>query len=223
MKSPCSGCVTRGSIPSDRRSRRRTSAPRRTRWIASMVRAGRMPREARGNAWTPGSNYRGRRNVAVTVLPSKRHPWERRIEMYVSPHLKIGTALAEITQCAMRWARDNSEALYEFPAEHSTLQPLPGHPTDRCQDRGVAVTSATPGVRCPTVLVQASCRGRQRLRFPEGTKSLPMRTARPLQSELPSRRRQRTNDWVLAEVHSTVRAELPLDSGISCSSAWPYW
>ena len=65
MKSPCSGRVTRGSIPPDRRSGRRISAPRRTRWIASMVRAGRMLCEARGNAWTPGSDI-----VAAGVVSS---------------------------------------------------------------------------------------------------------------------------------------------------------
>ena len=37
-------------------SRRRISPRRRSRWIASMVRAGPMPCEARGNVWTPGGN-----------------------------------------------------------------------------------------------------------------------------------------------------------------------
>ncbi|MDE2782199.1 MAG: hypothetical protein OXK77_04515 [Gemmatimonadota bacterium] len=67
----------------------------------------------------PRRQHRGRRKVPVTVLPSKRHPWERRVEMYVSPHLKIGTALAEITGRAMWEARDNLEPLYEFVAEQS--------------------------------------------------------------------------------------------------------
>ena len=37
--------------------------------------------------------------------------------MDVSPHLKIRTPLAEITPRAMRQARDNLEALYEFAAD----------------------------------------------------------------------------------------------------------
>ena len=43
----------------------------------------------------------GRKKVPVTLLPSKRHPWERQVEMDVSPHLKIRTPLAEITPRAM--------------------------------------------------------------------------------------------------------------------------
>ena len=39
--------------------------------------------------------------------------------MDVSPHLKIRTRLAEITPRAMRQARDNLEALYEFAAHQS--------------------------------------------------------------------------------------------------------
>ena len=53
------------------------------------------------------------------MLPSKRHPWERQVEMDVSPHLKIRTQLPEITPRAMRQARDNLEALYDFAAEQS--------------------------------------------------------------------------------------------------------
>ena len=39
--------------------------------------------------------------------------------MYVSPHLKIGTPLADITPRAMRQATNNLEPLYEFVAEQS--------------------------------------------------------------------------------------------------------
>ena len=67
----------------------------------------------------PRKRHRGRRKVPVTVLPSKRHPWERQVEMYVSPHLKIRTPLAEITPRAMWEARDNLEPLSEFVAEQS--------------------------------------------------------------------------------------------------------
>lgn len=67
----------------------------------------------------PRKQHRGRRKVPVTLLPSKRHPWERRVEMDVSPHLKIGTPLAEITARAMRNARDNLEALHEFAVHQS--------------------------------------------------------------------------------------------------------
>ena len=63
--------------------------------------------------------HRGRKKVAVTLLPSKRHPWERQVEMAVSPHLKIRTPLGEITPRAMRQAKDNLEALYEFAADQS--------------------------------------------------------------------------------------------------------
>ena len=62
----------------------------------------------------PGRQRRGRRKVPVTLLPSKRHPWERQVEMDVSPHLKIRTPLGEVTASAMRQARDNLAALYEF-------------------------------------------------------------------------------------------------------------
>ena len=41
----------------------------------------------------PRKQHRGRKKVAVTLLPSKRHPWERQVEMDVSPHLKIRTPL----------------------------------------------------------------------------------------------------------------------------------
>ena len=67
----------------------------------------------------PLRQHRGRGNVQVTLLPSKRHPWERRAEMGVSPHLKIRTPLAAITPSAMRQARDNLHALYEFVAHQS--------------------------------------------------------------------------------------------------------
>lgn len=67
----------------------------------------------------PLKQLRGRRKVPVTLLPSKRHPWERKVEMEVSPHLKIRTPLAEITRRAMREGRDNMEALYEFAANQS--------------------------------------------------------------------------------------------------------
>lgn len=67
----------------------------------------------------PRKRHRGRRKVPVTLLPSKRHPWARQVEMYVSPHLKIGTPLVEITARAMREARENLEALYEFAAHQS--------------------------------------------------------------------------------------------------------
>ena len=39
--------------------------------------------------------------------------------MDVSPNLKIRTPLAEITPRAMRQARDNLEALYEFAVDRS--------------------------------------------------------------------------------------------------------
>ena len=62
----------------------------------------------------PTKQHRGRRKVPVTLLPSKRYPRERQVEMDVSPHLKIGTPLGEITARAMWQARENLEALYEF-------------------------------------------------------------------------------------------------------------
>lgn len=43
----------------------------------------------------------------------------RRVEMYLSPHLKIATPLAEITPRAMRQARDNLEPLWECAAQRS--------------------------------------------------------------------------------------------------------
>ena len=67
----------------------------------------------------PRKQHRGRRRVMVTLLPSKQHPWERPVEMDVSPHLKIKTPLAEITPRAMQQTRDNLEALYEFAAHQS--------------------------------------------------------------------------------------------------------
>lgn len=67
----------------------------------------------------PRKQHRGRRKVLVTLLPSKRRPWERQVEMHVSPHLKIETPLAEITSRAMRRGRDSLEALYEFVREQS--------------------------------------------------------------------------------------------------------
>lgn len=62
----------------------------------------------------PQKQLRGRRRVPVTLLSS-----ERQVEMYVSPHLKIGTPLAEITARALRQARENLEALWEFAAHQS--------------------------------------------------------------------------------------------------------
>ena len=62
----------------------------------------------------PRRQHRGRRRVPVTLLPSKRYPWERQVEMDVSPHLKIRTPLVEITSRAMREGRGDLEALYEF-------------------------------------------------------------------------------------------------------------
>ena len=62
----------------------------------------------------PRKRLRGRRKVPVTLLPS-----QRQVEMYVSPHLKIGTPLAGITPRAMSEARGNLEALHEFVAHQS--------------------------------------------------------------------------------------------------------
>ena len=67
----------------------------------------------------PRKRHRGRRKDSVTLLPSTRHPCERRKEMYVSPHLKIRIPLAKITPRAMRHARDNLEVLHEFAAHQS--------------------------------------------------------------------------------------------------------
>ena len=78
-----------------------------------------MPCEARGNAWIRGSDIAAAKKVPVTLLPSKRHQWERQVEMDVSPHLKIRTPLAEITVRAVRQVRDNLEVLYGFVAERS--------------------------------------------------------------------------------------------------------
>ena len=74
----------------------------------------------------PSKQHRGRRRVLVTLLPSKRHPRERQVEMDLSPHLKIGTPLAEITPRAMRQARDNLEALYKFVCHQSRPYGHPG-------------------------------------------------------------------------------------------------
>ena len=67
----------------------------------------------------PRRQRRGRRRVPVTLLSSKRYPWERRVEMDVSPHLKIRTPLVGITSRAVREGRGNLEALYEFVGEQS--------------------------------------------------------------------------------------------------------
>ena len=67
----------------------------------------------------PRKRHRGRRKVPVTLLSSKGRDWERRVEMYVSPHLKIRTPLPAITPRVMRRARENLEPLYEFVAEQS--------------------------------------------------------------------------------------------------------
>ena len=67
----------------------------------------------------PRRQHRGRRRVPVTLLPSKRRPRERQVEMDVSPHLKIRMRLAEITPRAVRQARGNLEAVYEFVGEQS--------------------------------------------------------------------------------------------------------
>ena len=67
----------------------------------------------------PRKRHRGRGKVPVTLLPSKRRPWERQVEMDVSPRLKIRTPLGEITPRAMRQARDDLETLYGFAADRS--------------------------------------------------------------------------------------------------------
>ena len=67
----------------------------------------------------PRKRHRGRGNVPVSLLPSKRRPWERQVEMDASPRLRIETPLAEITLRAMRQARDDLEALYGFAADRS--------------------------------------------------------------------------------------------------------
>ena len=67
----------------------------------------------------PRKKHRGRKKVPVTLLPSKRHPRERQVEMDVSPHLRIRTPLAEITPRAMWEGRDNLEALYGFVAHQA--------------------------------------------------------------------------------------------------------
>ena len=67
----------------------------------------------------PRRQHRGRRKVPVTLLPSKRYPRERQVEMDVSLHLKMRMPLAEITARAVRRARDNLEAVYGFAAHQS--------------------------------------------------------------------------------------------------------
>ena len=67
----------------------------------------------------PRRQHRGRRKVPVTLLPSKRRPRERQVEMDVSPHLKIRMPLAEITPRAMWEGRNNLEGVYGFVAEQS--------------------------------------------------------------------------------------------------------
>ena len=67
----------------------------------------------------PQRQLRGRRKVPVTLLASRQHPWERQVEMDVSSHLKIRMPRGGITARAMREARDNLEALYEFVVEQS--------------------------------------------------------------------------------------------------------
>ena len=69
----------------------------------------------------PRKQHRSRRKIPVTELASKRHPRERLVEMYVSPQLKVGTSLVEITDRAMSEARDNLEPLYAFVAEQSSV------------------------------------------------------------------------------------------------------
>ena len=81
----------------------------------------------------PRKQLRGRSKVPVTLFPSKRHPGERQVEMYVSPHLKIGTPLFEITPHAMKEARGNLAALYQFVGHQS--RPY-GHRSDISRSAG---------------------------------------------------------------------------------------
>lgn len=67
----------------------------------------------------PRRQHRGRRKVPVTLLPSKRYPWERQVEMDVSPHLKIRVRLVGVTSRAVREGTENLEALYGFAVERS--------------------------------------------------------------------------------------------------------
>ena len=67
----------------------------------------------------PRKRHRGRRKIPVTLLPSKRDPRGRQVEMYVSPHLKIGTPLVEITRGAVREGRENLEGVWEFVGHQS--------------------------------------------------------------------------------------------------------
>ena len=70
----------------------------------------------------PRRRHRGRRRVPVTLLPSKRYPWERQVAMDVSPHLKIWTPMVGITSRAMREGRYDLEALYGFVGERSRVE-----------------------------------------------------------------------------------------------------
>ena len=64
-----------------RRIKEANVAPRRSRWIDSMIRAGRMFCEARGNAWTPGGNiaaagrFRSRCSLRNGILGNDRLRW----------------------------------------------------------------------------------------------------------------------------------------------------
>ena len=117
--SPYSGRATRGSIPPGAQSRRPISPPRRSRWIASMARAGRMRCEARGNVWTPEATSRPQEGPGHAASFEAVSVGTTQVEMDVSPRLKIGTQLAEITSRAMREGRGELEALWEFVAERS--------------------------------------------------------------------------------------------------------
>ena len=70
-------------------------------------------REAR-DCLDPERHHRGRRRVAVTLLPSRR-----RVVMPVTSHLAFETRLATISPYEMRQARDNLEALHEFVDDRS--------------------------------------------------------------------------------------------------------
>ena len=59
----------------------------------------------------PRRQHRGRRKVPVTLLPSRRHPWERQVEMDVSPHLKIRMPLGGITPRALQDDRHALESV----------------------------------------------------------------------------------------------------------------
>ena len=70
-------------------------------------------REAR-DCLDPERHHRGRRRVAVTLLPSGR-----RVLMPVTSHLAFETRLATISPYEMRQARDSLEALHEFVDDRS--------------------------------------------------------------------------------------------------------